>query len=111
MRLDPEVRLHRHSDYFGTEVVEMMVDYGFRHLGLRRVLLDVAEDNPRARHVYEKIGFVPFGQHIGAQGATYVDMALPRRDWISRFSSNATALPVRSSAPSETPSLSRNTRY
>ena len=32
MRLTPEVRLHRHTDYFGTEVVEFEVSRPHRHL-------------------------------------------------------------------------------
>ena len=32
VRLDPEVRLHRHADYFGTEVVEFEVSRPHRHL-------------------------------------------------------------------------------
>src|SRR6516165_5289362 len=32
VRLSPEVRLHRHTDYFGTEVVEFEVSRPHRHL-------------------------------------------------------------------------------
>src|ERR1700734_384400 len=32
VRLTPEVRLHRHSDYFGTEVVEFEISRPPRHL-------------------------------------------------------------------------------
>ncbi len=32
VRLTPEVRLHRHTDYFGTEVVEFEVSRPHRHL-------------------------------------------------------------------------------
>src|ERR1700759_4978160 len=32
VRLDPEVRLHRHTDYFGTEVVEFEVSRPHRSL-------------------------------------------------------------------------------
>src|ERR1700761_9365806 len=32
VRLTPEVRVHRHSDYFGTEVVEFEVSRAHRHL-------------------------------------------------------------------------------
>ena len=32
MRLTPEVRLHRHTDYFGTEVVEFEISRPHRHL-------------------------------------------------------------------------------
>lgn len=42
---------------FGTEAVERMVQYGFETLGLDAVELKVYAHNPRARHVYEKLGF------------------------------------------------------
>lgn len=42
---------------YGTEAMRLMVDYGFRELNLHRIELDVYPFNPRAMHVYEKIGF------------------------------------------------------
>lgn len=39
----------------------MMVGYGFEQLGLHRISLEVYAFNPRARHVYDKIGFVVEG--------------------------------------------------
>jgi RimJ/RimL family protein N-acetyltransferase len=45
----------------GTESVRMIVGYGFEQLGLHRIALEVYSFNPRARRVYEKVGFVPEG--------------------------------------------------
>lgn len=45
----------------GTESARMFVGYGFEQLGLHRVSLDVHAFNPRARRVYEKVGFVAEG--------------------------------------------------
>jgi RimJ/RimL family protein N-acetyltransferase len=45
----------------GTEAVRLMVGHAFEHLGLHRVSLHVLAHNPRARHVYEKAGFVAEG--------------------------------------------------
>ena len=45
----------------GTEAVRLIVGYGFEQLGLHRISLEVYAFNPRARHVYEKIGFVEEG--------------------------------------------------
>lgn len=42
---------------YGTEAMQLMVDYGFRELGLHRIALGVYDFNPRAIHVYEKMGF------------------------------------------------------
>ena len=45
----------------GTEATRLVVDHGFRVLGLHRISLEVFDVNPRARHVYEKVGFVHEG--------------------------------------------------
>lgn len=45
----------------GTEATRLIVDHGFRELGLHRITLEVYDFNPRARHVYEKVGFVHEG--------------------------------------------------
>jgi RimJ/RimL family protein N-acetyltransferase len=39
----------------------MITGYGFEVLGLHRIDLEVYSFNPRARHVYEKVGFVAEG--------------------------------------------------
>lgn len=45
----------------GTEAIRMFVGYGFERLGLHRIGLEVFAFNPRARRVYEKVGFVAEG--------------------------------------------------
>ena len=47
-------------------------------LGLRKVYLDVAEGNERARRCYDRVGFTRIGQHRGPEGLNYVDMVLTR---------------------------------
>jgi len=42
---------------YGSEAMYLMVDYGFKILNLHRISLGVYAFNPRAIHVYEKIGF------------------------------------------------------
>jgi diamine N-acetyltransferase len=66
---------------YGTDAIRSMLRYAFDSLRLRRVLLDVAETNYRAQHVYEKLGFVSIGEHIGPQAVTYIDMALTREEF------------------------------
>ncbi len=46
---------------FGTESVRLIVGYGFEQLRLHRISLEVYAFNPRARHVYDKTGFVAEG--------------------------------------------------
>lgn len=47
----------------GTEATRLIVGYGFEEpgLGLHRISLEVYAFNPRARRVYEKVGFVTEG--------------------------------------------------
>lgn len=45
----------------GTEATRLIVGYGFEELGLHRISLEVYAFNPRARRVYEKVGFVAEG--------------------------------------------------
>lgn len=42
----------------GTEASRLFLSYGFEQLGLRRISLNVLNFNPRARRVYDKLGFV-----------------------------------------------------
>jgi RimJ/RimL family protein N-acetyltransferase len=41
----------------GTEATQLIVTYGLKVLGLHRIELAVYAFNPRARHVYETVGF------------------------------------------------------
>ncbi len=45
----------------GTEALRLLLRHGFGPLGLDRVTLEVFAFNPRARHVYERLGFVATG--------------------------------------------------
>ncbi len=45
----------------GTDAVRTLCRFGFRHMNLQRIDLDVFETNPRARRAYEKVGFVVEG--------------------------------------------------
>ncbi|MCA9954157.1 MAG: GNAT family N-acetyltransferase [Anaerolineales bacterium] len=46
---------------YGTEATRLILDFGFRTLNLHRIDLEVYDFNPRAQHVYEKVGFVREG--------------------------------------------------
>lgn len=45
----------------GTEATRLTMRHAFADQGLNRVELEVYDFNPRARHVYEKVGFVHEG--------------------------------------------------
>lgn len=52
VRIDPEVRLHRHTDYFGTEVIEFGVPKAHDHLTIdvrARVVTSAPPEPPEAR--------------------------------------------------------------
>lgn len=42
----------------GTEATRLIVEHGLRTMGMHRISLEVYDFNPRARRVYEKVGFV-----------------------------------------------------
>ncbi len=61
---------------YGTDAIRCVLAYAFETLALRRVLLDVAENNERARRCYEGVGFSEFGRHIGPGATYYIDMVI-----------------------------------
>lgn len=70
----------------GTEATRLIVGYGFERLGLHRISLWVHAFNPRARRVYEKVGFVTEGVLRDALcwDGEWVDstvMAILEQDW------------------------------
>jgi RimJ/RimL family protein N-acetyltransferase len=76
----------------GTEAARLMLAHAFDTVGLHRVELEVYGFNPRARHVYEKVGFVTEGikrQALRWDGA-WVDaliMAILAPEWAKHHGS------------------------
>ncbi len=54
------------SKGYGTDAMQVMLDYVFNELNLRRLTLIVFEHNPRAIRSYQKAGFVLEGRVRGA---------------------------------------------
>jgi diamine N-acetyltransferase len=52
---------------YGTETTRLILDYAFRALGLRNVMLEVYSNNPAGLRAYEKAGF----RIIGRRRASY----------------------------------------
>ncbi len=46
---------------YGTDATKLILAYGFETLRLHRIELEVYDFNPRAQHVYEKVGFIREG--------------------------------------------------
>jgi RimJ/RimL family protein N-acetyltransferase len=71
---------------YGTEATRLVLRHAFETVGIHRVELDVYAFNPRARHVYEKVGFVLEGTKREALSwdGEWVDayvMAMLETDW------------------------------
>lgn len=71
---------------YGTEATRLVLRHAFETVGIHRVELDVYAFNPRARHVYEKVGFVLEGTKRDALfwDGEWIDafvMAMLESDW------------------------------
>ncbi|GAB2934904.1 GNAT family protein [Nonomuraea fastidiosa] len=74
---------------YGSEAIELVLGHAFRTTPLHRVRLEVFDFNERARHVYEKAGFVMEGVERDAllwEGEWHdvVVMAILRPEWQAR---------------------------
>jgi RimJ/RimL family protein N-acetyltransferase len=72
----------------GTEALRLLVDFGFRELGLNRIQLEVFAYNARAIRAYEKAGFVIEGRRrqIAFHDGRFHDdlvMAVLADDWFA----------------------------
>jgi RimJ/RimL family protein N-acetyltransferase len=71
---------------YGREAVKLLLEYGFRYLGARRMVLTTHAKNERALRCYRACGFVEDGrprQVIWVEGeyTDLVDMSLFREEW------------------------------
>lgn len=71
---------------YGSEALQLLVDYAFRYQNFRKVWLMVHGNNERAIKAYKKVGFVEEGrlvEHVYSNG-DYVDlvhMGILRHNW------------------------------
>jgi RimJ/RimL family protein N-acetyltransferase len=88
----------RGKDYFnrgwGSEAAGLILEYGFITLGLHRIELEVFSFNPRALHVYEKLGFKHEGvrREVLCWDAQYYDaitMSLLRPEYLEQVAKRA----------------------
>lgn len=75
-----------HGRGLGTDMLRAMLSFGFGSLRLERIWLEVYEFNPRARRIYERVGFVVEGvlRHAAFLEGRYVDvdrMAILADEW------------------------------
>ena len=76
---------------YGTDAMRIIVDYGFREMGLHRIQLGVAPFNPAGIRAYEKAGFVEEGrlrESVLHDGRWYdeVLMSIIDHEWAARRS-------------------------
>lgn len=82
------------SQGYGSDAMATLLDFGFGQLRLVRIWLDVYADNARARHVYERLGFVGeavFRRALFRDGQ-YHDvhrMAILSEEWAARLERTA----------------------
>ena len=60
---------------YGTEVINMLLEYGFKYLNLNNIKLDLMEFNERALACYKKCGFKEYGRRRKCRfiGGKYYD--------------------------------------
>ncbi|MFG6115552.1 GNAT family N-acetyltransferase [Halobacillus sp. MO56] len=71
----------------GTEASQRMIDYVFNHTKLNQLTLSVYDFNPRAKHVYQKVGFVVENVdenelEFEGEWIDSINMKLTRNDWL-----------------------------
>ncbi|KAF8156987.1 acyl-CoA N-acyltransferase [Crassisporium funariophilum] len=76
---------------YGSEVVEFMLDHGFRCLNLHRIALDVYDGNERANAVYKRFGFVEEGRRrkerwVDGGWRDTIQMGILAEEWAERKS-------------------------
>jgi RimJ/RimL family protein N-acetyltransferase len=77
------------SQGYGSDAIGVLLDFGFGELRVERIWLDVFDFNERARHVYERLGFVHEAtfRHAYFQGGRHLDvqrMGILRAEWAER---------------------------
>jgi RimJ/RimL family protein N-acetyltransferase len=73
---------------YGSAALKLLIEYGFDNLNLNRIWLRVHADNPRAKGIYERLGFKLEGclrQDMFREGK-YIDtlmMGILRDEWLA----------------------------
>lgn len=73
----------------GTEAIQLFIGYVFKSTTLHQLTLEVLDFNPRARHVYEKVGFIKDGVNeneleFEGEWIDSIHMKLTREKWLSK---------------------------
>lgn len=76
----------RWNQGIGTQVMRLLLQYGFNTLNLNRIALEVYDSNPRAIRSYEKAGFVLEGRkrqatYLNGKYSDVLIMSVLRSEW------------------------------
>ena len=75
----------------GTEATQLFIDYVFQNTDLNELTLSVFDFNPRAKHIYGKVGFVVVSVdkadlEFEGKSIDSINMKLKREDWLEKRS-------------------------
>ena len=68
---------------FGTEAVDLLLEYGFTEARLHRIYLHTLDWNERAHKSFQKAGFLLLGKVL-RNGHTFLSMEILKGDWEAR---------------------------
>lgn len=63
MRVGGDIHFNYWDRHFGTRMMELIKQYCFGYLNMHRIWLMVLDSNEKAKHLYEKAGFIKEGVH------------------------------------------------
>ncbi len=75
---------------YGTDAMKVLLKIGFEYLNLHRIGLNVFDTNPRAIHVYEKVGFTKNGvnrhtDYVEGKYVNDVQMDILEDEWRVKY--------------------------
>ncbi|MBE5821462.1 MAG: GNAT family N-acetyltransferase [Clostridiales bacterium] len=81
------------SKGYGTEAIQLLLDYGFNYLNLNNINLDVLEVNERAINCYIKCGFKEYGRrrkcrYINGKYLDVISMDILAEEFTNSFIKN-----------------------
>jgi UDP-4-amino-4,6-dideoxy-N-acetyl-beta-L-altrosamine N-acetyltransferase len=78
VRVGCDVAKHLRGKGYGTQIMQMVMEYCFNYLNMHRLWLLVLENNVRAQTVYKKVGFKTEGRYRQAvyRNGQYYDYVL-----------------------------------
>ena len=56
------IAIPHQNNHYGREILARLIEYGYQELNLKRITLTVHENNERAVHLYQKLGFYKNGR-------------------------------------------------